>query len=578
MANYNSGYNYNSGFLYNTRIQCVNVGGTVNSSSSINHATTFLRQLVSSLASSSIILKSCEKNDIGNSSVSIGGAINRIISRSILAVLNIQSTLDRTSTFFRFVGYQFFYNMGLKYNYPIERNGNVAISGNTSQVRIFFRNIVSTVGISTALIRFSIFARAIGNAQITIASIISKGTNKSVSSGDIGVEGSMSRRIFKQVSAAISITSIVNKVSQYYRSMAGTLVSSKSLKKTTVKSFVANISIQSVFGKASVFYRNITSSVSISGTISKIAAFHRAFTGSSSITSLTTTAATFRRVLSGGAVTPTGNIVKTIYKSIFGEVIISKDIMEFVGNGAVAIRSHLRRKKYHFLVTLDGILQPLGVKVLRDSHVDIVPSARQNVEEIPGKHGEIDFGTELNKRLIELHVVTDEMTPAEKEDLKRECARQIVSDVPKTLVFEADMEKAYEVKYAGKIDPSQYPNWMDFVIPFKMSEPFINGSEEKELVGAGTLSNEGTFETGLIIEIVGVASNPTVVIDDVTLAYTGNIDSGQTLVIDTESQTAMIGTTNVLDGYNGEFPLLQPGDANVITDNIVTIRWRDKYL
>jgi len=222
-------------------------------------------------------------------------------------------------------------------------------------------------------------------------------------------------------------------------------------------------------------------------------------------------------------------------------------------------------------------LLPLGVKVLRDSSVDIVPSVKDYTEEIPGRHGEISFKTELGSRAIELHVA-EEMTPEERENLKRQYAKHIMSEDTKTLVFESDVEKSYEVKYAGKIDPTQYPLHMDFAIPFKMTKPFIDGSFEKELKGSGVIANDGTVETPLIIEIKGQVSNPTVVIGDDVLAYNGSLSNDETLVIDTEKQTAKIGSMNVLDKFSGDFKTLEPGKVNVVADDNVTIRWRDRWI
>jgi phage-related protein len=111
-----------------------------------------------------------------------------------------------------------------------------------------------------------------------------------------------------------------------------------------------------------------------------------------------------------------------------------------------------------------------------------------------------------------------------------------------------------------------------------MVQPLIEGSYEKELIGNGTIANEGNFETPMIIEVKGFSMYPSITIGDTLLEYAGNIEAGQTLIIDTEKQTAMIGSTNVLAYYNGEFPLLQPGSVNVTADNNVAIRWKDKYL
>lgn len=233
-----------------------------------------------------------------------------------------------------------------------------------------------------------------------------------------------------------------------------------------------------------------------------------------------------------------------------------------------------------FVIDSNNILQPLGVLVTRDSRYELLPATRDRTEEIPGRHGEIDFGTEFKSKMMELHVATDEgYTPLEKAQLQRLFAKYLdPTKGAKTLIFSDDVEKTYMVKYSGKIDLSQYASWFNFVIPFKMSDPFIVGSFEKTLVGSGSLVNDGTFETELVIEINGTATNPSLTIGGETLSYTGTIPSGQSLIINTGLGTAKLNSNNALAGYNGTFPLLAPGSTSVTAGNNVTIRWKDKWI
>ncbi|WP_024834145.1 distal tail protein Dit [Ruminiclostridium josui] len=235
-----------------------------------------------------------------------------------------------------------------------------------------------------------------------------------------------------------------------------------------------------------------------------------------------------------------------------------------------------------FVIDSNNVLQPLGVLVLRDSRLELLPSTRDNTEEIPGMHGEFDFGTEFNARAFDLHVATDEgYAPLEKAHLQRLFAKYLdPTKGAKTLIFSDDIEKTYVVKYSGKIDITQYPSWFEFTLPFKMSNPFITGSFEKILTGSGTLVNNGTFETSLTIEITGPITNPSLTVGGYLLSYTGTIPSGQTLVINSNGGTGTVklGGVNAMSGYNGIFPSLQPGNTNVTAGSNVTIRWKDKWL
>jgi len=236
--------------------------------------------------------------------------------------------------------------------------------------------------------------------------------------------------------------------------------------------------------------------------------------------------------------------------------------------------------KTFFIIDSDSVLQPLGVLVLQDSRYDLVPPLKEYTDEIPGRHGEINFGNKLDGRLLELHVASvDGLAPEQKEALKRDFAKYLNPVTgAKNLIFSDDIEKTYTVKYAGKIDLTQYADWMEFVIPFKIANPYIIGSFEKKQTGSGALFNSGNVETPVIIQIAGAITNPSITFGAYTLTYTGIIPDGQTLVVDTEKKTVMLNGANALNNWSGGFPKLQPGNTSVTADNKVTFIWRERWV
>lgn len=232
-----------------------------------------------------------------------------------------------------------------------------------------------------------------------------------------------------------------------------------------------------------------------------------------------------------------------------------------------------------FFVDENNTLQPLEVLVTRDNRYDFLPQTRDNSEEVPGMHGEIDFGTELKGRFLELDIVSIETECFTKKELQYLYAKYFdPTKGYKSLVFADDIDKIYYVKYSGRIDVTNYANWFKFTIPFKMKTPFIESIVEKSLIGSGTIKNEGTFETGMIIEIVGPAIEPALIIGDDILTYEGNLLEDEVLVLDTLKQTAKIGNNNATDKYNGVFPLLYLGETDVIAENNTIIKWREKFI
>ncbi len=241
-------------------------------------------------------------------------------------------------------------------------------------------------------------------------------------------------------------------------------------------------------------------------------------------------------------------------------------------------------KTYFYLTTNpetgDKILDPLGVVVLRDSREDLLPGIRENTEEIPGRHGELDFGAEFKSRTIELHVAK-ETDLATRQALRRTFAQYLNPMLgEKPLIFAEDLEKTYYVKYAGKIDLNQYIHFVDFTIPFKAANPFIIGTYEKTHTGSGVLTNDGNFETPVVIEIRGPVTNPAVSVGSSTLLYQGSLTSDDVVTIDTEKQTVKFNSGNGLLYYAGGFPVLVPGNTTVVAASAGTtiFRWRDRWI
>ena len=285
-----------------------------------------------------------------------------------------------------------------------------------------------------------------------------------------------------------------------------------------------------------------------------------------------------------GIVTISGHAAKTLFISAGGAILnsianISKQISKSAGQSSISIQSTMNKLSYYFLVTLDNILQPLGIQVIGDSRKDLFPGLKEYTDSVPGKHGEVYFGSNLKSKLLELHVISEEgLTPEQKETQKRFYAKYLdATKGEKRLVFEDELGKTYKVKYAGKIDITPYPTSFEFTIPFKMANPYITSNSDNTQSGNGTLTNAGNVETPLIISASGPLTNPSMIIGVNTLLYTGTISTGQTLVIDTENMTVELDGLNVIQNYTGEFPMLQSGNTSVTASNQVTFTWRDRW-
>lgn len=235
-----------------------------------------------------------------------------------------------------------------------------------------------------------------------------------------------------------------------------------------------------------------------------------------------------------------------------------------------------------FQVDENGVLQPLGVTVLRDSRLELLPGTRDYFEEIPGRDGEIDFGAELTAAPLELHCVV-EVAPADWPARRYEYAAYLDPRLgTQALTFADESGKVYYVRYAGKIPLTKYPYAREFTIPFRMCDPFIKSATQNSLVGSGTAVNAGTEPAPFTLTIQGPVTNPSVVVAGYTMTYTGTVALGSVLIIDTDKLTAMLNGVNALSNVGGFSPVpkLQP-ESNVVTAaaaGTTTLNWRDRWI
>lgn len=264
-----------------------------------------------------------------------------------------------------------------------------------------------------------------------------------------------------------------------------------------------------------------------------------------------------------------------------GETTLTQDAEIIILIAGVGI-DMAQTAKMAFLIDSNNVLQPLDVYVLKDSRYELLPTTRDYFEVIPGRHGEIDFGSEFEARTIELQVANRQEFSFEQREEIRSALAAFLSPLygPQALVFADDPDKTYLVRTAGSIDLVRRAKRFMFSIPLRCSSPFIFGTWEKHHTGSGKLVNAGTIETPVTIEIVGPVTNPSINVEGQTLTYTGSLIAGDKLLIDTEALTVMLNGINAIANFTGTFPKLQPGDNVVVAASTGTTqwRWRDRWV
>ena len=235
-------------------------------------------------------------------------------------------------------------------------------------------------------------------------------------------------------------------------------------------------------------------------------------------------------------------------------------------------------------VSSDGLVEPFGITLSRESKHQLLATARDISEEKAYSDGDIDFGTELKNGEWILRGIIEVTTVVERYSAKTTLASQLLNYLkPQKLFFEDNPNMYTMARLSGKPEIIEYPLWIDISIPFSV-DPFWYSINENFLIGNGVIVNSGTFETPILIEIPGPVTSPSIVVDTSTISYTGNILADQTLIIDTSKQIAYISATaltNATANISGNIDyMLEPQISVAVTPSISTIavKWHDMFL
>jgi len=232
-------------------------------------------------------------------------------------------------------------------------------------------------------------------------------------------------------------------------------------------------------------------------------------------------------------------------------------------------------------IKTDGTIYSLGIKWTGNSIFELMPPTR-DITESTYADGVIDFGTELETGEIELQCVSnDGLTKAEIATLKATLTGELNSlrsyDM---LTFESDPEKALYVRLARRPEITEHPGWFEITITLKY-KPIWVSVDEQELVGSGTIENEGTFDAPLVIEIEGPVIDPAVTVGEETLSYDGTLEVSDILIIDTGTKTAKLNSDNALGDLTGDIDIQLPiGETEVTaaTGGTTTFKWRHCWI
>lgn len=230
----------------------------------------------------------------------------------------------------------------------------------------------------------------------------------------------------------------------------------------------------------------------------------------------------------------------------------------------------------------NGYIYPFGFYCDRDTIVDVMPQTRDAITEKEYGDGNIDFGTWFDNGLFKLNGAIDFETVADRNTLDANI-RGFLNTARswQTLMYECYPDKFTYVMLTGKPEIIKDVHYLEVSADFKRN-PFWYDVEQDSVSGtSGSAYCEGTFETPVLIEITGPATNPTVSVGNYHIGYTGTINPATTLYIDTWLHTAKIGSANALDKIEGDIDMVLPplASSTVVASHAGTVvKWHNRFI
>lgn len=229
-------------------------------------------------------------------------------------------------------------------------------------------------------------------------------------------------------------------------------------------------------------------------------------------------------------------------------------------------------------IIIDGLdLTLLGVTMLRDSTMDILPARKDRTVKVLGRDGEYFIPGKISDRLIELHLHIEADSEEELLERQEQLRRIFTGDLE--LALPDNPDRVYYVRYAGQTDLTQWIQDSRVTIPLRMYDPYIYSRHLSEYTGNGTLYNRGSESTPLTIEITGPASAIDITVGSQELYYSGSLAGGEKLVIDGKNLLVSVGSMNALPNLSGDIPLLPPGPHFVsCSSGSAKWTWRERWI
>lgn len=245
--------------------------------------------------------------------------------------------------------------------------------------------------------------------------------------------------------------------------------------------------------------------------------------------------------------------------------------------------------------TIDGTPASTFGATLRDHPAGLAPAPRHRTVEIPGRPGLLRQRSEHGTRSLTLALLVEGTGVADVYAKIRDLSAALDATAgDHKIVFDATPDVEYRAVLSGEPEVVPGWDWAEVDLELVMHDPFIYGVTEETVayqnVASGstfTVENTGNQTVPQVISIApaddstspltagaalgsayaesGPVEAPKVTVDGVAFRWTGTLELGQLLVVDTDTNSVTVDGANAIDRWDPttDFPDLPPGPISV---------------
>jgi phage-related protein len=212
--------------------------------------------------------------------------------------------------------------------------------------------------------------------------------------------------------------------------------------------------------------------------------------------------------------------------------------------------------------------------------IGLIPPLREAIIESDEIDGAIHQNTEYDSRPFEMPCFISCDTQDEQDAKLIELMQLLWPPTDKPLILLEELpDRFINCKLNGKLTIGNDPNYFDISIPMIALDPFYYSLVEYEQSGDGTYVNAGNQDSYPVFKVVGSVIAPEIIVNGVSMIYSGTVSPSDLLVIDTKNRTIKFNGYNAEKLFNKVYISLEPGDNTIsISGGTLNVIWRDCWL